>query len=301
MPTPGELSILRADLDAQLVAEVTRRGCHFLPGVSAQLLPGSATDLFREIRLQSADETTTIRAGSVLAADGIAGTFLNTEPWSDWQIDPQAWIGVATTCPADLLPIPRGEIHMHVGNAGYVGLVRINETHMHLAAALDPAACKTAGGPAILVENILRDSLGPEFTPSSPFPKFRGTGPLTRKRIRLGGHRVLAIGDACGYIEPFTGEGIAWAAMGAREAADLLPEPAQPWPKNLPQHWKKRHHQIIASRQRWCRTMRPMMRHPTIAPVIIAAAHMLPSIATWIATKISQPRPHPPPHPEVVT
>ena len=297
---PGEIAILRSDLDAQLVAEATRRGCHFLSATTATLEPSSPADLFRTIRLQSATESTTIRAHVVLAADGINGTFLASEPWAAWTFSPNAYFGVATTCSDLSLDIPPGEIHMHVGNAGYVGLVRINETQMHLAAALDPTAAKRAAGPANLIRKILTSSPAPD-TPGEgrgggridewhPH-KLRGTPPLTRHRKTLGGHRVLAIGDACGYVEPFTGEGIAWAIAGAREVVNLLPNPADPWPANLPTLWQKRHHQLIAGKQRWCWAMRPMMRHPEFAPLIFAVANAVPAITRWIATRISQPRP----------
>jgi flavin-dependent dehydrogenase len=291
--TPGELAIPRCELDALIVAEAQRRGANFLPNTAASLLPAAPGDLFRTIRLQNSTEAATLRAGVVLAADGITGTFLADEPWANWRIDRNAWIGVAATCPALPFPLPANEIHMHVGNSGYVGLVRMGEDQMHLAAALDPAACKSAGGPPTLVRQILYSSRQEPIS-NWEFPRFRGTGTLTRRRDQLGGHRVLAVGDACGYVEPFTGEGIAWAAAGAREAAAMLPEPGEPWPDDLPRRWRKRHHELIAGRQRWCRGMRPMMRHPAMAPLVIAAANALPSVTRWIASRIAQPPPYEP-------
>jgi flavin-dependent dehydrogenase len=268
---------------------------------------------------QPATEQTEIRAAVVLAADGISGTSLANEPWSNWTIDPNAWIGVAATCPPDAFDLPLGEIHMHVGNSGYVGLVRMNEDHIHMAAALDPAACKSAGGPIPLMRKILdsNSSISPlpvlareatvrglhEIHPAHDISslnqshlfdweslRIRGTASLTRHRKQRGGHRVLAIGDACGYVEPFTGEGIAWAVAGAREAVRLLPAPGEPWPSDLPMRWQKQHDRLIAGKQRWCRGMRPIMRHPELAPVIMTVANAVPTITRWVATRISQPR-----------
>jgi flavin-dependent dehydrogenase len=45
-----------------------------------------------------------------------------------------------------------------------------------------------------------------------------GTLPLTRRTPRPAGHRVLVVGDAAGYVEPFTGEGMAWALATASAA-----------------------------------------------------------------------------------
>jgi flavin-dependent dehydrogenase len=287
IPVPGEVAMLRADLDAAMVSEAMRRGCEFLPGASATLLRASARDSYRILKLQTGEGTQIIRAGIVLACDGIGGTLLAGESWAKWRIAPDSWIGVAATCQSSPWPIPPGEIHMHLGNAGYVGMVGMNGK-LHLAASLDPAACRNAGGPARLVRDILASSWQ-AIVPEWHLPRLHGTGALTRRRPSLGGNRVLAVGDACGYVEPFTGEGMAWAVIGAREAVNLLPAPGQPWPAEMPHRWRRRHFQIVARTQRWCRGMRPILRHPEIAPLVIAVGNAMPAIGNWIAKRISQP------------
>jgi flavin-dependent dehydrogenase len=289
LPVPGEIGLLRSDLDAAIVSEAVRRGCTFVSGAAATLAPASAEDEFRTIRAQSPQGTEDIRVRVVLACDGIGGTFLSETTWAKWQVKSNSRIGVAATCHDASLPIPAGEIHMHVGSGGYVGLVRMNGDCVHLAAALDPVACRCAGGPAELIRAILFEGSG---APISQFtlPRLRGTGALMRRRIQLGGHRVLVAGDACGYVEPFTGEGMAWAAMGAREAVNLLESPVAQWPSDLPQRWKRRHDQLIASRQRLCRTIRPIMRHSQLGPLVIGVANAMPAAVNWLARRISQPR-----------
>ncbi len=118
---PRELAVSRSDLDAAIVAEATRRECEFLSGFSATLLPGEAGDSFRLIKLQRMDESLIVRAGVVLACDGIGGTLLAGESWAGWDISPGAWMGVAATCEGcseDILP---RSIYMHVGNNGICG------------------------------------------------------------------------------------------------------------------------------------------------------------------------------------
>lgn len=289
VPVPGEMGLLRSDLDAAIVSEAMRRGCEFICGASAKLLPAPGGDSFREIQLQLPEGSRTIRAGVVLACDGIGGTLLCGIPWAGWQISRNSRIGVAATCETGPWPIAAGGIHMHLGNAGYVGLVRMNERCVHLAAALDPAACRDAGGPAALIREILEDG-GGSIDAQWQIARLRGTGALTRRRGRLGGHRVLAVGDACGYVEPFTGEGMAWAAIGAREAVNLLESPGAVWPADLPRRWERRHDELIAAKQRWCRAMRPMMRHPELGPLVIGASNAMPAAVKWLAMRISQPQ-----------
>jgi menaquinone-9 beta-reductase len=286
---PREVAISRADLDAAIVLEAKRRGCEFLSGCSVMLLPGAAGDSFRALKLQGADGTEIIRAGVVLACDGIGGTLLAGEPWAGWHISPGTWMGVSGTCETCPNEIGAGAIHMHVGNKGYVGMVRMMGSRGHLAASLDPAACRSAGGPLRLVREILAAS-GKSLAADLDSLRIRGTGALTRRREHLGSHRVLAVGDACGYVEPFTGEGMAWAAIGAREVVKMLPAPAEPWPVDLPARWRTRHHEIIGRRQRWCRVMKPMMHHPAMAGAGILVGSAMPAIAKWIAATVCKPR-----------
>jgi flavin-dependent dehydrogenase len=285
---PGEIGLLRSDLDAAIVSEAVRRGCTFVSGATAILMPASAPDTFRTIRIQLPEGPCEIRAGVVLACDGIGGTFLSGIGWAKWRVSRDSRIGVAATCHDWPWRMPAGEIHMHVGNSGYVGLVRINES-VHVAGALEPAACRRAGGPAALIREILEEASGRGDWLLS-LPRLRGTGALTRRRMRLGEHRVLVAGDACGYVEPFTGEGMAWAATGAREAVNLLESPGSAWPSDLPQRWRRRHDELISRRQRWCRTIRPIMRHPRVGPLVIGVANAMPAAVNWLARRISQPR-----------
>ncbi len=135
-----------SDLDAAIVSEAVRRGCEFVSGATAGVLPASREDGFREINLQTGKVSRIIRARAVLACDGIGGTSLGRIGWAKWEIARNSRIGVAGTCDGADWAIETGEIHMHVGKAGYVGLVRFNDKCVHLAAALDPAACRAREG-----------------------------------------------------------------------------------------------------------------------------------------------------------
>jgi flavin-dependent dehydrogenase len=261
------------------------RGCAFIPGAAATLSPATAKDQFRLLKLQSSDQTRLIRAAVVLACDGIGGTLLAAEPWARWNIQAGAWIGAATTLENWSGELESGTIRMHIGRGGYVGLVRVPHGKVHLAAALDPAACRDAGGPGCMIDSILASSGQSEWNPLED-AKFFGAGALTRRREALGGHRVLAVGDACGYVEPFTGEGMAWAIAAAREVTNLLPRPGEIWPADLPQRWQAAHERTIARRQRWCRTLRPIMRRPVLAALAVRMGCAIPAMGNLAAGRI---------------
>lgn len=246
-----------------------------MAGASAQLLPDDPDSEYRTLTFKSGIETQTIKARIVLACDGINGTFLSNEPWAKWRIARRAWMGVSTTLPDRPHRLQRGTIHMHVGQGGYVGLVRLTNGPAHLAAALDPTICRRAGGPGQLIESILGDGSCADLAHC----KFKGSGALTRRRSQLGGHRVLAIGDSCGYVEPFTGEGMAWAMTAAKCAVEMLPEPAAPWPIDLPHRWKTQHAAAIGASQRWCAALKPLVHYPPATKAALAIGRAMPALA----------------------
>jgi flavin-dependent dehydrogenase len=287
-PLPRGAAILRGEFDAAIVSEAVRRGCEFMPACSASLLPASSEDAFRTLRLQTGNQIFEARASLVIACDGIGGTLLSSEPWAKWTISPGSLMGVAATYSCNSDSILPGRIYMCMGNNGYVGMVRIDGSREHLAAALDPISCRRAGGPENLVREIL-GSCGRSIPAALDGARFRGAGTLTRRRQHLGGYRVLAVGDACGYVEPLTGEGMAWAAIGARELVNILPNPLARWRDDLPAQWRRRYLQVIGRQQSWCRGMRATAHHPAMASAGIFIGNAMPALARWIAQTICQP------------
>lgn len=55
-----------------------------------------------------------------------------------------------------------------------------------------------------------------------PVTEVRGAGPFERRPTRRVAGRVLLVGDAAGYLDPLTGEGVALGALTAREAVECL-------------------------------------------------------------------------------
>ena len=110
-----------------------------------------------------------------------------------------------------------------------MGLSRLEDGSIDVAGAVDPVAIREAGGIAEAVSQILSESgtgvlptgtRAPEADtialPPGPIVGWRGTPALTRSAAHSGAERLLLIGDAAGYVEPFTGEGMTWALEAAR-------------------------------------------------------------------------------------
>ena len=108
-------------------------------------------------------------------------------------------------------------VYMACAAEGYVGQVVVEDGRMDMAAALDPLAVKAAGGPGELATKIIDQAGFPPVPDLARLP-WKGTPHLTRQSPRLGGERLFVLGDAAGYVEPFTGEGMAWASQGPRSS-----------------------------------------------------------------------------------
>jgi flavin-dependent dehydrogenase len=277
MEMPAGAAIGRREFDARMAALCQERGATFVSGVSVRLLAAGDDAAFRCVRIGESEHLARV----VLACDGLGGSLLHEEPWARWEIQPEARIGVSATIDGDCDP---KSIAMFVGEHGYVGVVAQESGRMHVGAALDPAACHARRGPMKIVAEIL-ESCG-EKLPGLANAAFCGAGPLARRRKRIGGHRVLAVGDACGYVEPFTGEGMTWAIGGAIAAVNLLPRHAANWRAELPQAWQMRHEREVMAKQNWCRWLMQIVRRPAVAAACMRIARALPWAPAMIARQI---------------
>jgi menaquinone-9 beta-reductase len=286
IPADEGVAMLRSDLDSALVDAAIKRGCTFISNTAAKLLPDESRGQYRIVRLKTDGISKDIRAKVVLACDGITGTSVNDEPWAKWRIDRGAWIGASVTCSPANPHWRTGDIHMHIARGGYVGAVRLPDSQLHIAAALNPVRCRQAGGPTVLIETILR-SYGQFEIPNLQGVRLRGSGAMTRHREHLGGHRVLVVGDAGGYVEPFTGEGMAWAIRSAIEVDNLL-HTTEDWPETLPTQWAIVHHGVIGQKQLRCKALRPLVHHPSVAMLGISVASVIPAIGRFLASRICE-------------
>jgi geranylgeranyl reductase family protein len=113
---------------------------------------------------------------------------------------------------------------MHVGPGWYVGLAPLTGDRLNVGMALpldgdrQPAeerfAAAIAGIPAVAARLKGRTRLTPII----------GASPIGHRVRRAAGRGWMLVGDAAGFIDPFTGEGIYRALRSARAAAEALEE-----------------------------------------------------------------------------
>lgn len=269
-PLPAGRAISRRYLDAALVDAAVDAGAQFLPSTHARLADGD--DHRRRLELHRGDRVT-VQAKLVLACDGLQSRLLNDAA----EVAPCSRIGagVVVAAPPDYRP---GRIYMACGAYGYVGLVRVEGEQLNIGTALDPAWVKHQGGPAAAVAGIL-ESAGLPAIDRLDALHWRGTPRLTRRHDRLGADRLLALGDAAGYVEPFTGEGMAWAVAGAAAIEPYAVAAVTGWRDELVDAWTARHERLILNRQRACESIAALLRHPRLVAGAVRLAAAAPMVA----------------------
>jgi geranylgeranyl reductase family protein len=123
---------------------------------------------------------------------------------------------------------------------------------------------------------------------ASPIAPARCLGPLAHSATRLTAPGALLIGDAAGFLDPFTGEGI----YGALRSAELAVEAATPslltnadGVPELPAYgeaWRREFH----AKWRLCTGLQHAIRHPLLAEGIVACLARVPTLSSHLMAAV---------------
>ncbi len=273
---PGGVALSREAFDVALIDAARTAGATFQPGTRVQMIE-SETDT------EGVPLSNGFRAKVVIVADGLNGRARAHST----VVKPNSRIGAgAILCEAPA-NYEAGTIHMASGRGGYVGLVRLEDGRLDVAAAFD-AAFVHEHGLAKAASAILQSSGLPPL-PGLLGADWKGTPPLTRGPVRVAGPRWFAIGDAAGYIEPFTGEGMAWAMASAVAVAPLVERCIQDGPADLAYEWTALHRTCVGKRQWACRAMAWTLKRPRLCRVAVRGLRLLPALAHPVVRSLNRP------------
>ncbi len=279
----GGRAIGRAPLDAALAEQAREAGAEVAMGQATVLACEPAADR-RVVRIESAGVERRVEAGLVLAADGLAHSSLRELPEFASVTARSNRVGIGATGTSAGWREPPGTIVMSVGRHGYAGAVRTGADEITLAAAVDPAWLRHVGAREA-VSVLWREAGGPAPCELPPPAAWTGTPALTRRSRRLAGHRLLLIGDAAGYAEPFTGEGMAWALAGAEAVVPVAERAIARWDGALALGWHREQRRVMRANQIVCRVVRPVLRSPAIMAPLTAMLTLQPRLASRVIAR----------------
>jgi 2-polyprenyl-6-methoxyphenol hydroxylase-like FAD-dependent oxidoreductase len=181
---------------------------------------------------------------------------------------------------------------MAAGRRGYVGLVRVEDHSLNIAAAFDADFVRSRGSPALAAAAIL-DEAGFPPVPALDSAEWRGTPALTRRARPLGDERLFLLGDAAGYVEPFTGEGMAWAIASGLALAPIALRAISGWTPASIREWTSVHRRIVGRRQLVCRAASLALRRPWLMPLAFATLARWPGASGYVLRRLNAPSPLP--------
>jgi 2-polyprenyl-6-methoxyphenol hydroxylase-like FAD-dependent oxidoreductase len=231
------------------------------------------------VRLQRAQkDTLTARASSVVVADGLGHDSLRECPSFVSRGPASSRIGVGGEAGPGIVAIEPGSVTMAVARHGYAGAVEVEGGRVNIAAAVDAPFLKASGGPAGAVRAVLQDA-GVRVNGPMDSIDWIGTLPLTRRLARPAARGVFVLGDAAGYVEPFTGEGMAWAFAGAEAVVSFVKRACGPPGAPLDREWARALENTIGRDQRWCRLMASCLRQPALVALFVTLLGRHPGLA----------------------
>jgi menaquinone-9 beta-reductase len=232
-------AITRQELDLFLLNAATRAGASFEPGTSA-IAPLLADDGARVVgaTVKTGGRRHGLRAGVVIAADGRGSRMASALQLSRLARKPQRWAYGAYFTDVEGMTL-HGEMHLRAD--GYVGVaplpdgitnVCVVRERRHLRAH-DVAAAQIVSG-ALNSDPGLKD----RFAVARQMSHVVALGPLAVDAPAAGYPGLLLAGDAAGFIDPMTGDGLRFALRGgvlAAEAAQAELSTGQPASARLAQ------------------------------------------------------------------
>lgn len=211
----------RERLDHALLTEARRRGARLLEGVRVEEVSPAGVGERPAVRLRlSQGDRTVLRPRMVVGADGLRSRVARSLGLATGPDEPRR---ASLTCrvrwPAAADAPCHGRLRVHDGVTLGLAPVHADGLLGNATVVLDPRRWRAelADDPRALVEEVLRARL------EKPRPEIVGgpwaSGPFRQPVRRPWAPGVILVGDAAGYFDPFTGQGIYRALRSAELAA----------------------------------------------------------------------------------
>lgn len=281
----GGVAISREQLDAALIQSAIDSGADFLDATHALVRPDSPVC---HVQLKQNDEARTVACKVAIVASGLGARCFAGDAGDTRESSRRSRIGAATIVDVPGSDYADGVIHMACDRSGYAGIVRVEDGRLEIASALDSDAIKQWGGVGPAAARVIESSGLPPI-PGLEQQAWHGTAKLTQRRRQVFGEGYLVVGDAAGYIEPFTGEGIAWALATGRSVADFAWRAAQGDAAHTGRAWSRHYHRLVRRRMLTCRALSFLLRRPRLVSSAIWTLARRPSLAAPVERLLNAP------------
>ena len=286
MAMSGGSAVSRAKLDQALAASAVDAGSVFLDGTLAQV--GPVSDGARSVQLSRHGADAQAIARTVLIASGLGKNVTSSAEEPATLVASGSRIGAGCRLTSAPAAYSDRAVFMAIGAGGYVGMVRLEDGSLNVAAAFDPALVRRVRTPGAAAREVLAEAGAPSVGGLADVV-WRGTAGLTRRTTPVAHDRLFFLGDAAGYVEPFTGEGIAWALASARAVEPLALGAIKRWSPNLAREWARTHRRLIGRRHLVCRALALGLAQPWLVRIGFETLERVPLAAIGVMRLLNTP------------
>ena len=156
--------------------------------------------------------------------------------------------------------IPRDTVEMFVVNGGYLGVVNHGRGMLHVAGLVARRA-GIARNPYSFIDSVTVRFERLQQTALNRLDRghcsqLLAAGPMPWRPWTVANDCVALVGDAAGYVEPFTGEGMSCALESAEALADVLADQSPgAWTAATARRYRRAWRDRVGRRQRICRML----------------------------------------------
>ncbi len=225
-PNGVRVAATRRELDILLVEAATAAGATFEPGIIVRA-PLITTDTSRIIgvRVAASGDDRDVHARVVIAADGRHSKIAFGMGLTHYASSPRRWAFGAYFIDVDGLST-HGE--MHIRPDGYIGIAPLPGDVVNVCVVRELRNTFRAQrvNTEEIVEHAVREDpvLRERFARARQVSDVSSLGPLAVDCKSVGYPGLLLAGDAAGFIDPMTGDGLRFALRGGELAAEAALE-----------------------------------------------------------------------------
>ena len=212
------LALSRTVLDACLAGFAVKSGATLLEGATVERLGPSGSA--RRLLIRSGRRAFVISGRLIVGADGLHSRIAN-----ELRVARRGRLRrialVTHACNVDGM---RDVGEMHVAPIGYVGLAPLGRDVTNVALVVDVTRVAVPGASVSVLCDILRrffPAVSRRLAKAQFISPVLGAGPFSRHTTTACADRVLLVGDAADFYDPFTGEGIFAALRGAELVSEV--------------------------------------------------------------------------------
>ena len=274
LPIPIYHVIDRYQLDHNLVRQIVQLGGSFL-GATRAIIRDDDT-----VALASGGDERIVQSKVIIVADGLQGSSLSQRDDFAWIVKRYGYVGMGATVDQIRLPCHPGRITMYSSESGYLGAAPISSGCWILAAAVSPRLVSRLGREDAIASILESNKIDPSELGQI---KWRGVSHLTRHRKQAAGGRILVIGDAMHYLEPFTGEGMSWGIHCAQHLVPFAKKVADG--RSVGTEWKKSCVRLLSRRRLTCRLVGAATRRPVVLKSALRISRNR-HVGAWLARRL---------------